>query len=234
MIGQISPEPEGPSNAGSLESEKTGSLKSEKTYSQKLTTQKHTKKTPSESPSSEAAASLKPEPGKMKVNDIILSSPKGTKGHLNAGAREASLGKLWKQLHVEFYHGKAFVPAFTNKQLAQLKQFAEKCKPHDPKMVMTQCLQYWVEYCTTCETAEGIDYSPDKPSIGWLLKYAGVAVNFALEKTKPKKTGIISQPNKPKSAPVQSIATPEELAAKAAAAEAEHQEILKLLSDADE
>jgi hypothetical protein len=88
--------------------------------------------------------------------------------NLNAGACEGpvngqKLANHWKHLHAEHYHGH-FLKPFTLKQMAQFKQFS-KAVP-EPMLVMSTCLQHWIEYVKTCESDMGLYDSPEMPVIG--------------------------------------------------------------------
>jgi len=105
---------------------------------------------------------------------------------------------FWMQELAEVFPGK-FHKALTAKQIGQLKLFAKACAENDPYVVLTQVLKDWTHFAGTVKAEAGLKAAPSEPNIDFLLKHAGVAVNFAKAPT-PVETYT------PKKKPVQLIA----------------------------
>lgn len=111
----------------------------------------------------------------------------------------SGLESTWKAIVAEVYGG--FVPAFTTKQRGQMKHFLKACPPGKAVAVLEHCLRGWLGFAKTAETVAGVKGVPARPSVDFLLKHVGVAVNAYLDKSKPK-----APPPKPKPGFVQPIA----------------------------
>jgi hypothetical protein len=91
----------------------------------------------------------------------------------------AKLETLWKQVVVREFGG--FVPAFFGKKMGQMKTFAMAVPPSKAALVMTTCIQNWTDFVDRTKNDAGAFKTPAHPQVGFMLKYVGVAVDFAAE-----------------------------------------------------
>jgi hypothetical protein len=113
----------------------------------------------------------------MKAHDVHAK--------IHKPAHEMSLVILWQQTLAELKG--LFVGPFTNKQRGQLKQFAKLCPPGKAELVLEHTLHHWLVFITAAETHAGAYKTPASPEVGFLLQYAGIAINlWHKHVTKPK------------------------------------------------
>ena len=104
-----------------------------------------------------------------------------------------ALEELWRSRVAETYGG--FVPNWTAKERGQMSNFRKICPPGAAPAVLEACLNDWALFATMAKANAGAWDLPARPTVSFLLKFVGVAVNLWLSKTKPK-----AQP-KPKASP---------------------------------
>lgn len=135
------------------------------------------KSTPQPPAASEAPVPKKP----TTVAEIMaLAKPKAA----------AELGKslplrlVWRNACVDAKVG--FIPALSTKELGQLRHFAQAIKPNDAEKVIEHVVGHWSAFTHKASYDAGAFNVPDKPQIGFLVKFAGPAVNLWLDSLKPK------------------------------------------------
>jgi hypothetical protein len=128
------------------------------------------------------------------------------------------LSLQWKNT-VSQVHG-AFVPDLTAKQRGQLGQLIKKVPPDTAGDVLDACICDWVGFVTRAKADAGAFNLPSKPDIGFLLRYVGVAVNFAQAvKAAPKLTKPAHAITKPPVPAMEASPSPKPGADKATLAE---------------
>jgi DNA-binding MarR family transcriptional regulator len=131
---------------------------------------------------------------------------------------ENELGKLWRQQMSIKYPG--YQKVLTKKEYGQLKQFKDKAgsKAED---AVNFAIQDWLGFAFQAKRDKGASSLPEKPVVGFLLKYYDVLFQL-MEKTALKKLqaaayelSILGQSNYEVSAPKEepAIHTPESIAA---------------------
>jgi hypothetical protein len=120
----------------------------------------------------------KQETSKKEVAEIPQAS-KMQSAAPTTDEKVAKLETLWKQVVAREFGG--FVPAFFGKEMGQMKTFAMAVPPGKAALVMTTCIQNWVDFADRAKNDAGAFKTPAHPQVGFMLKYVGVAVDFAAE-----------------------------------------------------
>lgn len=131
---------------------------------------------------------------KFSAKDVIAS--KGSPALLKKQTLTPldKLQQVWRDGISEAYGD--FVPAFTQQQIGQLKNFAKKCPSSpDSETVLRYALSHWSLFVQIATNEAGAFNLPTKPQLGPLLKFAQVAINMVIQKNQ-------TQPQAPKFAPV--------------------------------
>ena len=134
----------------------------------------------------------------------------------------SDLAILWKKVVVEVYED--YVPPLTKKELGQLKTFLDGCPPGQAHSLLELCLREWHGFTTHAKSTYSAFPIPDRPTFDFLLKHRTAAINFAIEKSKPKSQPAtvafgtnhkqpVSYPPKPPPKPEDLPATKEEVLA---------------------
>lgn len=103
-----------------------------------------------------------------------------SKDHSKTSDETASLQVLWQELLLA-HHDAKHVPSFTSKQEKQLSRFQKAVPANMAEDVLRHALTNWGEFTLLAEQQAGALKMPLEPDLGFLLKYAGVAVNDWLE-----------------------------------------------------
>jgi hypothetical protein len=119
------------------------------------------------------------EPGKPCKAEAKFS----TEGGVNPDSI-AALEEIWQSGVAESYGG--FVPSWTSKERGQMGHFRKVCPPDAAVPVLEACLGDWALFAAMAKSDAGAWNLPSRPTVGFLVKYAGVAVNLWQAKTKPK------------------------------------------------
>ncbi|ESR23324.1 hypothetical protein N177_3392 [Lutibaculum baratangense AMV1] len=88
-------------------------------------------------------------------------------------------------------------PPLTAKEQGQLKNFHEKCPEGEAAAVLNRVVREWHEFCGWAKHDAGIHKSPDKPHIGFVLKFIGPAVDFHRDALKTAPKPKATAPKKP-------------------------------------
>ena len=118
-----------------------------------------------------------------------------------------ALEELWRSRVAETYGG--FVPNWTAKERGQMSNFRKICPPGAAPAVLEACLNDWALFATMAKANAGAWDLPARPTVGFLFKFVGVAVNLWLSKTKkaPPKPKASPPPN-PQQSPAASTVKP--------------------------
>lgn len=150
------------------------------------------------------------EAGKAKdmvtVKDVLLGA-----GKKAAAPKEpnsvAALQHTWRTVVSEVYG--SYVPPFTMKQVGQLKHFLKACPEGKATAVMETAVRDWAGFVGHVKSQAGINQVPAAPSVDFLVKHVGHAVDFSTPKqaqpeaVKPKATQSVQltapqeEPKKP-------------------------------------
>ena len=95
-----------------------------------------------------------------------------------------ALEKVWQEIVAEVYGD--FVPSWTAKERGQMRRFREACPPCAAAPVLEACVRNWPVFGAMAKSDAGAWDLPARPTVGFILKFVGVAVNFWQTKTKPK------------------------------------------------
>ena len=140
------------------------------------------------------------EPGKPCNAEAKFGTEPGLKPESTA-----VLEQIWKSRITESYGG--FVPNWTSKERGQIGQFRKVCPPGAAVPVLEACLGDWTVFSAMAKSNAGAWNLPSRPTVAFLVRYAGVAVNLWQAKTKPK-VPPKPKPN-PQQTPVQPVEKPE-------------------------
>jgi hypothetical protein len=119
------------------------------------------------------------------------------------------LEQIWQEIVADTYGG--FVPNWTNKERRQMRHFRDACPPGAAAPVLETCLRDWALFGVMAKSNAGAWDLPTRPTVAFLLKFVGVAVNFWQAKTKPKVPAAPNPdqgPPKPQQTPPQPIVKP--------------------------
>jgi hypothetical protein len=89
----------------------------------------------------------------------------------------SDLAELWRveiQAHCPHY-----VPPVTSQELAQFKKIIAACPPGFAPTVVTVCIKDWWMFCKSAKASSGAYSLPDLPTVSFLQRWVGSAVNFA-------------------------------------------------------
>lgn len=148
--------------------------------------------------------------GPMSVKDILMSAKvdasAGKKLHQPDSPK--ALERVWQKSVSETFD--KYVAPLTLKQLGQLRNFAKKCPSGlEPSKILRHAVENWIGFVKAVEVEAGIKKTPAEPSIDFLLKHAGIAVNLALDsKSSPTAKQEAPAMEKPHGKPVQLISQP--------------------------
>ena len=90
-----------------------------------------------------------------------------------------SLEWVWRQACLDAYGG--FVAPVTIKERAQLKHFVKSCPEGGGVAVLRHVVAEWATFVHFAQAEAGAYSLPGKPSVGFVVKYLGAAVNLWLE-----------------------------------------------------
>ncbi|GEP07217.1 hypothetical protein [Methylobacterium oxalidis] len=174
----------------------------------------------------------KPVPKNMKISPHSPPSS-GQTGGKTASAASAGKGEtgkkptkltnpLWEtwRIAVAQAYPKDACVGPTQKELGQLKQLRNKLPPGTTEQTITKVVAAWLDFIDKARSDAGAFAVPQKPDIGFVLKFAGVAANFKAPAPKAcggpalaaiKQTALLP-PKKPEPKP-EPIATLEEIMA---------------------
>lgn len=91
---------------------------------------------------------------------------------------EVTLETLWRKTCAEVYGG--FQPSLTLKHKKQLNDFAKRCPEGEAGSIVEYLVRNWIAFAKTAETKAGLYRVPSEPSIDFLLRNIGIAVNMYL------------------------------------------------------
>jgi hypothetical protein len=122
--------------------------------------------------------------GNMKGLKSVMDVEQAVKAQkvLHKPDTPKALGAIWAK-RVNQITG-AFV-ALKGKDFGQLKLFAKACPPGKAEAVLEVVLDDWIMFVKKCESLASAKNTPLIPSVGFLLRYASVAVIFATPKQPP-------------------------------------------------
>jgi len=112
-------------------------------------------------------------PQGQKAKDIITSwAGKGPKHDYVPPSVGNKLQKVWHSSIEEYTH------PWTQETLGKATHFGKTLGFEKAKAVMEYVLVHWLDYCQRVKSDVGLYKAPVKPSVGFLLKHAEVAVNM--------------------------------------------------------
>ena len=171
---------------GSLETEGIESLETEGTKGTCTEQKEETYKYDGVLAHADGETTMKSTPGKT-VKEIIAEAKMQT-----PASPSTPLGVLWCQQVAQAWGG--YVPPLTAKQKGQLAQFAKKVPPGQAAKILRACISGWIAFTAQAEQDAGAFKTPLRPEIGFMLKFAGVAVNFAQAPAPAPKSAVKKSP----------------------------------------
>jgi hypothetical protein len=96
----------------------------------------------------------------------------------------AALEQIWRTRIAESYGG--LVPNWTSKERGQMAHFRRVCPPVAARAVLEAVLRDWPMFVSLAKSNAGALNLPVRPNVGFLVKFAGDAVNLWQAKSKPK------------------------------------------------
>lgn len=141
-------------------------------------------------------------PAGKTVAEVIATAPKPAPPTKQVAV--GSLAAAWRAAVIEHYD--CYVAPLTHLQMGQLKHFRNACPPGagTAELVISCVVGSWGDFAAIAATDVDLASEPPRPSIGFLLKCVGTAVNFWLHEQK-KADDEAAKAKKPP-VPVQSIA----------------------------
>lgn len=132
----------------------------------------------------EAGSELEDVPCGTHANTQSASSPAG-KPRMHPET-PAVLEKVWRDVFAEI-DGDYWIPPFTKKQHALLKQFVTACPPGKASLILGLCMRQWSHFTNVAKQDAGAFGLPGLPTPDFLVKYVTTAVNFGLQEMKRQK-----------------------------------------------
>lgn len=118
------------------------------------------------------------------------------------------LGFLWKGTVAEVYETP--MVNLSAKSLGQLKHFKNACPEGTAASILSWVIHNWIEFVKAAETDAGVKNTPSKPDVGFLLKYASVAVSVADQSTPKAVVDTIAETSSPGSKSVPKLMASED------------------------
>lgn len=127
-----------------------------------------------------------------KASDILKSYRQKEMPYKAVGLTANSLSMAWKRMFSEKYE--VYAKDFTHKEVGQMRQYLQKTGELAPK-VMEFVLKNWVSFVLEAKYHKGLNTTPERPVIGFLLQHHDVAVNLYLQSiAKPKPVAKLDKP----------------------------------------
>ncbi len=159
----------------------------------------------------------------------VLSEAQSKPQSAAVPGKASSLEPVWRDAYALAFA--CFVPSLTVKERAQLKHFAKQCPGNAPPVaVLRFVVAHWAVFVGAAAADAGAYSLPGKPSVGFLAKHLGVAVNLWLEEQ--KLVAMKAAQSKPAPLPVPVVPKAPAAVAKPSASEgkATLDEVLAILS----
>jgi hypothetical protein len=155
----------------------------------------------------EYSVSVKEDKAMPTVMEMLMAGGKSGKPKSLAKDKSTKPGvtamEAWRGTVTKVYGG--YMPPFTEKMKGQFGLFEKAVPAGKAGVIIVKVVTQWADFVGTVKADVGLSSAPSAPNFDFVLKHAGIAVNFAVKQEPAQKKTVVPA-KKPAITPVQSIA----------------------------